>query len=326
MMNGAAQCEKPDILVVDDDQPFVEMLGKYISSWGMTPDGISEPLSAVERVREMSHDVILLDVHLNGVNGLDLIPKIRTYRPHTPIIMMSGYADEETVARAPKMGAFDLLGKPFETAILLHSIRHALMAVDARRKVRRLVGGLRAKQAKLLAHEKRLELFAGRLKETNRALSALANSVDLEREDVEKQMALKLKSLILPTINKLRRDPLVAKYEQELNLLVSQIEDMSSNFSVHAELGTILSSSEYRIACLIKHGLTAEEIAEHLHISPSTVHTHRKNIRKKLNINNAQYNLRNFLSSQFGEGKDKRSAPGSSRHALARRRTGRPSP
>jgi FixJ family two-component response regulator len=304
-MNRAALCGNPGILVVDDDRLLVEMLGNLISSWGMTPDGISEPLAVLERVRQVSHDVILLDVHLNGINGLDLIPKIRTHRPDTPIIIMSGYPDEETMARAPKTDAFDFLGKPFESAILLHSIRHALMAVDARRKLRRLVQGLRAKQARVLAHEKRLELLAGRLKETNRALTSLANSVELEREDQEKQMALKLKSLILPTINKLRRDPQVAKYEQELNLLVTQIEDMSSNFSVHLELGSILSSAEYRIACLIKHGLTAEEIAEHLHISPSTVRTHRKNIRKKLNINNAQYNLRNFLSSQFGGGSDR---------------------
>jgi DNA-binding CsgD family transcriptional regulator len=59
-----------------------------------------------------------------------------------------------------------------------------------------------------------------------------------------------------------------------------------------------LSFTELRIASLVKGGVTTEEIARQLHIAESTVRTHRKNIRKKLNINTAQYSLRNFLNSR----------------------------
>ncbi len=59
-----------------------------------------------------------------------------------------------------------------------------------------------------------------------------------------------------------------------------------------------LSFTELRIASLIKNGVTTEGIAKQLHMAESTVRTHRKNIRKKLKINNAQFSLRNYLNSR----------------------------
>jgi len=56
-----------------------------------------------------------------------------------------------------------------------------------------------------------------------------------------------------------------------------------------------------RIASMIKNGISSEEIARHLYISPSTVKTHRRNIRKKLNIHNSGMNLRAYLESQLGK-------------------------
>ena len=70
------------------------------------------------------------------------------------------------------------------------------------------------------------------------------------------------------------------------------MEDLTSGFSPDAKLAAALSFAELRVASLIKSGLSTEDIAEHLHISYNTVRTHRKNIRKKLGINNSQYSLR----------------------------------
>ena len=81
-------------------------------------------------------------------------------------------------------------------------------------------------------------------------------------------------------------------------MLTTQIQDLTSGFAVDSRVAMTLSFTELKIASLVKNGITTEEIARQLHIAETTVRTHRKNIRKKLNINNAQYSLRNFLNAR----------------------------
>ena len=97
---------------------------------------------------------------------------------------------------------------------------------------------------------------------------------------------------------KLRNDPAFHKYEAQLDMLTMQIEDLTSGFTMDSRVAAVLSFTELQVASLIKNGVTTEEIARQLHIAESTVRTHRKNIRKKLKINNVQYSLRNFLNSR----------------------------
>jgi DNA-binding CsgD family transcriptional regulator len=72
---------------------------------------------------------------------------------------------------------------------------------------------------------------------------------------------------------------------------------LTSGFAIDSRVAMSLSFTELKIASLIKNGITTEEIARQLHIAESTVRTHRKNIHKKLKINNALHSLRNFLNS-----------------------------
>jgi len=150
----------------------------------------------------------------------------------------------------------------------------------------------------LLAHQQRLENLKTQLLETNRALSIFAKNIEREREEIEKRIALKLRNLIIPMVMKLRDDQALQKYGVQLDMLTTQIEDLTSGFAMDSRVALTLSFTELRIASLVKNGVTTEEIARQLHIAESTVRTHRKNIRKKLNINNAQYSLRNFLNSK----------------------------
>ncbi len=99
-------------------------------------------------------------------------------------------------------------------------------------------------------------------------------------------------------VQKLRNDKALSRYEGQLDMLTMQIEDLTSGFTMDSRVAAVLSFTELRVASLIKNGITTEDIARQLHISESTVRTHRKNIRKKLKINNVQYSLRNFLNSK----------------------------
>jgi len=136
------------------------------------------------------------------------------------------------------------------------------------------------------------------LLDTNRALSIFAQNIEREREEIETRIALKLRSLIIPMVTKLRNDEALHKFWDQLDILTTQVEDLTSGFAMDSRVAMTLSFTQLRIASLIKNGITTEEIARQLHIAESTVRTHRKNIRKKLKINNAQFSLRNFLNSR----------------------------
>ena len=283
------------VTIVDDDQVVCEALTETIRSWGFLADGFTRPETALEHIRNNKCDIVLLDVFISDVCGLDLIPELGT---DLKIIIITGFADKDTAIRALKLGAFDLLEKPFQNELLYYSILRALTALANERGSKSLIDDLKQSRSELIAHQQRLENLNTQLLNTKRALSIFAQNIEREREEIEKRIALKLRNLIIPLVVKLRNDQALQKYGSQLDMLTTQIEDLTSGFAMDSRVALTLSFTELRIASLVKNGVTTEEIARQLHIAESTVRTHRKNIRKKLNINNAQYSLRNFLNSK----------------------------
>jgi FixJ family two-component response regulator len=281
--------------IVDDDQLVCETLAETIRGWGLRAEGFTQPEAALEDIRKNKSDIILLDVFISDVCGLDLIPQ---FGSDLKIIVITGFADKDTAIRALKLGAFDLLEKPFQNELLYYSILRALTALANERESKRLIDDLQQSRTELLAHQQRLGNLNAQLLDTNKALSIFAQNIEREREEIEKRIALKLRHLITPMVEKLRNDQALHKYGAQLDMLTSQIEDLTSGFAMDSRVAMTLSFTELKIASLVKNGITTEDIAKQLHIAESTVRTHRKNIRKKLKINNALYSLRNFLNSR----------------------------
>ncbi|MFZ0944279.1 MAG: response regulator [Syntrophobacteraceae bacterium] len=281
--------------IVDDDQLVCETLTETLRSWGLSAEGFTQPEAALEDIRENKSDIVLLDVFISDVCGLDLIPQLGG---DLKIIVTTGYADKDTAIRALRLGAFDLLEKPCQNELLRHSILRALSALANERESKRLIDDLKQSRSELLMHQQRLGNMNAQLLDTNRALSILAQNVERERDEIEKRIALRLRNLIVPMVVKLRNDQVLHKYRAQLDMLTRQIEDLTSGFAIDSRVAMSLSFTELKIASLIKNGITTEEIARQLYIASSTVRTHRKNIRRKLKINNATYSLRNFLSSR----------------------------
>lgn len=287
------------ILIIDDEASICEVLKEIFLSLGVESQSISDPLLVYDYVQNDTFDVCLLDICMPGVDGLDLVPHLSSYCPEGKIIIMTGYADKDVAIKAIKLGAFDFLEKPFEMELIIHSVRRALEAVEAERNRTKLLDALKTSQEELLFSKKRMERLNEQLMETNKALSVLAQNIALEREQAERQVAFKLKSLVIPVIDRLRHHKGTDKHGSELHLLVNQlIEDLTSGLSKDLTIISNLSPTELRIASLIRTGLSTEEVADQLSIAPSTVRTHRKNIRKKLKINDKQYSLKNFLQSR----------------------------
>jgi len=137
--------------------------------------------------------------------------------------------------------------------------------------------------------------------ETNNALSVLARNLERIRAESEKRIIQRTRTVIMPIVERLQQDRNLERYRTDFELLVRYIEDLTSDLASDIKIVESLSVSELRIASMIKNGISSEEIARHLYISPSTVKTHRRNIRKKLNIHNSGMNLRAYLESQLGK-------------------------
>ena len=284
------------IAILDDDPLVCDTLTELIQSWGLRAEGFTQPEAALAHIRENKCDVVLLDVFICDVSGLDLIPQIvKEASDDLKIISITGLADKDTAIQALKLGAYDLLEKPFRNGLLYYSILRALKSLANERELKKLKYDLDQSRSELLAHQQQLEDLNTQLLETNRALSIFTKNIERERKEIEKQIALKLRNLMMPVVAKLRNDQALHEYAAQLDMLTTQIEDLTS---MDVGVARTLSFTELRIGSLVKNGLTSEEIARRLNIAESTVRAHRKNIRKKLKIDDVHYSLRNFLNSR----------------------------
>jgi FixJ family two-component response regulator len=289
------------ILIVDDDPEICKFLQDAISQWGLKVETITSPLKVVDRVSNNSYNLVLLDVVMPGKSGMDLLPEIVDLCPDTKVIIMTGYADLENAIRSLKLGAFDFLEKPFRLPLLRHSLKRALDAQKTELDYKRTREDLEDTLNNLMTHRSKSEQLNRELMETNGALSVLVRNIDRTRRETGKEIILKIRSLIIPVIEKLQRASNFADYRSELVMLSSYVEDLTSEMASDTEIATVLTPAELRIASLIKNGLSSEEIADHLCIAACTVKTHRRNMRKKLTLDNSKHSLRNYLQSNLGD-------------------------
>jgi FixJ family two-component response regulator len=289
------------ILIVDDNFEICESLVKLISLWGYDAQATTNPLEVIERLKAHFYNLIILDILMPEKTGIDLIPEISDLSPDTKIIIITGYADKRMALEALRLGAFDFLEKPVEAQLLRHSIRRALDMQKAEIRYREILDKLRSNRNDLLTYKTRLETVNEQLLGTNKALSIMAKDLEDARNETEKQVVSKIRSLIIPIVEKLQDDANITPYRPDLNMLLRHIEDLTSGLATEVNEAELLSTTELRVASLIKTGLTTDSIARHLHISPSTVKTHRRNIRRKLGINNHDQGLRDYLKSDLND-------------------------
>ncbi len=102
------------ILVVDDDQAHRTMLRTLLNGWGYKIVEADDGQVAIEKVHEQAFDMILMDIRMLKVSGLEALDGIKTYNPAIPVIIMTAYSSVETAVEALKKGAYDYLTKPLD--------------------------------------------------------------------------------------------------------------------------------------------------------------------------------------------------------------------
>ena len=155
----------------------------------------------------------------------------------------------------------------------------------------------RAEEA-LIKKDKELESRANKLEEMNTALNVLLDKRNEDKITLQEQVVTNVKKLAFPYVEKLRKSKLNNEQKIYAELIESSLDEIISPFSHQLSSPLIgLTSTEIKIADLVKRGKTTKEIAAFANLSPKTIERHRENIRKKINIKNKKINLQSYLSS-----------------------------
>lgn len=117
--------DKRSILVVDDDIAHRTML-RILLGWEYEIIEADCGAVAIEKLRKKSLDLVLLDVCMPEINGVEALDEIRACNPAIPIIMMTAYCSSDTVSEALQKGAYDYLTKPFDFDTLRLTIEKAI--------------------------------------------------------------------------------------------------------------------------------------------------------------------------------------------------------
>ena len=160
---------------------------------------------------------------------------------------------------------------------------------------------LKEKQSELFSYKLELEKVNKELLQTNRAMSVLARNIDKKKKEAEQKTAHTVLTKIIPIINDLKKEKGIQKYLAEIEVLGAYIKGLAPESDLHNKIVISLSATEMRIAALIKNGMASQRIADILNISLETVKTHRKKIRRKLDIRNSSANLTSYLQSVMDE-------------------------
>ncbi|HEB52340.1 MAG TPA: sigma-54-dependent Fis family transcriptional regulator [bacterium] len=118
--------EQATVLIVDDHRAVREELAFALDYDGWQVREAADGPTGLEMARDPGVDLVLLDVKLPGMDGLEVLQQLKEARPELPVVMISGHGDLETAVLAVRRGAYDFLQKPFSNDRVLLSLRNAL--------------------------------------------------------------------------------------------------------------------------------------------------------------------------------------------------------
>ncbi|MGB2930241.1 MAG: response regulator, partial [Desulfobacterales bacterium] len=116
----------PHILVVDDELSMRELLEVLLSKEGYKVSFAENGHNAVSMIKKTYFDLLLCDIRLGDITGLDVLKAAKAQNPDAVVIMISAYATTETAVEAMNQGAYDFVPKPFDNEELKQTIKNAL--------------------------------------------------------------------------------------------------------------------------------------------------------------------------------------------------------
>src|SRR6185295_9299699 len=115
-----------NILIIDDEKAIRKTLSEILSYEGYKIEEAGDGEEGLRRVRDKTFDVVLCDIKMPKLDGIEFLEKVRESNPDVPVIMISGHGNIDTAVEAVKKGAYDYIAKPPDLNRLLITIRNAM--------------------------------------------------------------------------------------------------------------------------------------------------------------------------------------------------------
>lgn len=117
--------EAVKVLLVDDEERFTSTLSKRLTERGLNVLTASSGMQAVQLVEEHSFDVIILDVKMPGMDGVETLREVKKIQPLAEVIMLTGHASVDSAIEGIRFGAYEYLMKPCEIEELMTKVKDA---------------------------------------------------------------------------------------------------------------------------------------------------------------------------------------------------------
>lgn len=127
--------EKVDVLLVDDEAIVGQRLKPALAKIGCEVEAFEDPKEAMKRIDEKEFDIVVTDIMMADVDGIQLLEYVQKKSKRTKVIMITGYATEALAREAMGKGAFDIIAKPFRPADLRDMIAKAAEALGFKDKI-----------------------------------------------------------------------------------------------------------------------------------------------------------------------------------------------
>lgn len=114
------------ILIVDDEEIVIRSCVRILADDSHIVDSVEDGWEALRKVDDTHYDIIVLDIMMPKIDGLEVLQHVKERHPDTDVIMMTGLSQVQTAVKAMKLGAFDYLSKPFDPDQLKHVVDRAL--------------------------------------------------------------------------------------------------------------------------------------------------------------------------------------------------------
>ncbi|MEI6147798.1 MAG: response regulator [bacterium] len=114
------------VLIVDDEVSILTVIGSILQSEGHKTVTASDGLKAKKLILNGGFDLMISDIRMTPINGMELLKLAHDHHPTMAVIMLTAYGQVETAVEALQLGAFDYVAKPFKTSALIATVKRAL--------------------------------------------------------------------------------------------------------------------------------------------------------------------------------------------------------